>query len=159
MKQLTISSSSFKNNGPIPKKHTGFDIDISPSFHIEGLCQETVSIAIIMDDLDIPIISAYNHWTIWNIPKAEDIPENISYGQVVSELSGAKQGVGYGKNRYRGPKQPPFIKKAHRYCFTVYALDCFLDIKTSSHKSNLLHAMKGHILQCGSITGWYKPER
>jgi phosphatidylethanolamine-binding protein (PEBP) family uncharacterized protein len=71
-------------------------------------------------------------------------------------LGNAIQGVGYGKNRYRGPKQPVFVRNMHRYIFKFYVLDCFLDLDVNSRKADLLKAMKGHIIQQGSITGTYK---
>lgn len=153
---LQIISPSFKNDGAIPKKHTGFGEDVSPAFQLINLKPEAVSIAIIMDDLDIPIIKVLNHWTIWNIPKTESITESIPYGKIVTSMDNAKQGVGYGRNRYRGPKQPAFVRKMHRYIFRFYVLDCFLDLDSSAKKRDLLEAMKGHILQQGSITGNYK---
>ena len=154
--ELQITSPSFENNGAMPKKHTGFGEDISPRFQLSNLLSEAVSIAIVMDDLDIPMISSLNHWVIWNIPKSETIPENIPYGPVVPMLANAKQGVGYGKNRYRGPKQPVFVRSIHRYIFKFYVLDCFLDLDTSAKKAALHNAMNGHIIQQGSITGTYR---
>lgn len=153
---LTIISSAFKNNGTVSKKHTGFGEDISPDFSISNLNEETVSIAIVMDDLDIPMIKAYNHWIIWNIPKTEYIPENIPYGPTVPALSNAVQGTAYGKNRYRGPKQPFFVRGEHRYIFHFFALDCFIDLDCTARKKDLIQAMQGHILQQGSITCRYK---
>ncbi len=153
--KLKISCPSFGKDGQIPKRHTGFAEDISPSFKIDGLTQQIRSLAIIMDDLDIPFIREYNHWLIWNLPAEDIIPENIPYGADCQ--NGATQGVGYGKNRYRGPKQPPFIKKAHRYRFTIYGLDCTLNLDPSSRKTDLTKAMSGHIVKSGEITGWYKP--
>lgn len=153
---LQITSPSFENNGSMPRKHTGFGEDISPAFRLSNLSPEAVSIAIIMDDLDIPLIESLNHWLIWNIPKTDIIPENIPYGQVVASLSNAKQGVGYGRNRYRGPKQPVFVRSMHRYIFRFYVLDCFLDLDSGVRKADLLKAMEGHIIQQASITGTYK---
>ena len=106
-----------------------------------------------MDDMGHPI-PEYNHWVIWNIPVMEIIPKNIPYGRHVAELSGATQGRGYGKNRYRGPK-PPF-NWSHRYQFNVYALDCSLDLPDSSRKGDLLAAMEGHILQEGCLVGRFR---
>lgn len=153
---LQITSPSYENNGPMPRKHTGFGEDISPAFQLSNLSSEAVSVAIIMDDLDVPMIKAFNHWVIWNIPNSETIPENIPYGPVVPVLGNAKQGIGYGKNRYRGPKQPIFVRSMHRYIFRFYVLNCFLDLNNSAKKADLIEAMKGHIIQQGSITGTYK---
>ena len=154
--ELIVKSPSFENNGLIPIKHTGFDLDISPEFQLINLDDKTISVAIIMDDLDIRLFNGYNHWVIWNIPKTKTIPENIEYGPIVSSLGGAIQGIGYGKNRYRGPLQPFFIRSTHRYIFRFYALDCFLDLDSNSRKTDLIKAMSGHILQSGTITGEYK---
>jgi Raf kinase inhibitor-like YbhB/YbcL family protein len=156
VKELKIKSSSFEDNGYMPKKHTGFDIDISPEFLLLNLSDAAVSLTVIMDDLDIPFIKAYNHWLIWNIPKTDRIPENIPYGSPVSSYHNAMQGVAYGTNRYRGPKQPFFVRNTHRYIYRLYALDCFLNLDSSSKKKDLLEALNGHILQQGSITGKYK---
>jgi len=153
---LNVQSPAFEHNGFMPKKHTGFDVDISPAFRIMNLCDNAVSIAVIMDDLDIPFIRAFNHWLIWNIPQTSEIPENIPYGSIVPKLGNAVQGMGYGKNRYRGPKQPVFVRNVHRYVFHFFVLDCFLDLDCTARKKELLKAMKGHILQQGSITGKYK---
>lgn len=137
---LRVQSPAFEDNEFIPKKHTGFDVDISPAFQIKNLCGNAVSIAIIMDDLDIPLIKAFNHWLIWNIPKRSEIPENIPYGATVPELGNAVQGMGYGNNRYRGPKQPVFVRNIHRYVFHFFALDCFLDLDCTAGKKELFRS-------------------
>ena len=152
---LNISCPSFGVDGQIPKKHTGFGEDISPAFSIEGLRSEVKTLAVMMDDLDVPFYGELNHWLIWNLPPEDSIPENIPYGAECP--NGAKQGLAYGKHRYRGPKQPPFIRKAHRYRFCVYGLDCVLELPVTSRKKDLLQAMAGHILQRGEVIGWYQP--
>lgn len=155
-KELQILCHSFENNGIIPKKHTGFGQDISPAFEISNLCEDTVSIAIIMDDLDIPFIGEFTHWVIWNIPRTDKIPESIPQGSQVKELGGAVQGAAYGKNEYKGPKQPFFIRNSHRYIFKFYALDFLLNLESNAGKRELLKEMEGHILQKGEICGKYK---
>ena len=157
MNHFQVTSNAFVNNGAIPKKYTGFGEDISPEFNLKNVCAEAVSIAIIMDDLDVPFVKAFNHWVVWNIPKTDVITENIKYGERTDNPKGAVQGIGWGKNGYRGPKQPPFIHKAHRYVFQFYVLDTMLGIGANSTKKELLKAMDGHILQCAEITGVYKP--
>ena len=109
-----------------------------------------------MDDLDIPFLPAYNHWLIWNIPAMQEIPEKIPHGPEIPGLGNARQGIAYGKNKYRGPKQPVFIRNMHRYVFRIYVLDCFLDLTAASVKKDLTEAMEGHVLQQGSIMGKYK---
>lgn len=156
MEELIITCPSFEDHGLIPKKHTGFGEDASPGFHIGNLSPEAVSIAILMDDLDIPFVPAYNHWAIWNVPRTERIPEGVPYGPSVPSLGGAIQGVAYGRHRYRGPKQPFFIRSAHDYIFRFYALDSFLTLDASAGKRDVERAMRAHIIQRGAITGSYR---
>jgi Raf kinase inhibitor-like YbhB/YbcL family protein len=154
--KLIIKSSAFENNGYIPEKYTGRGEDISPKINIDGIASNAKSIAIIMDDLDNPLIKDFNHWIIWNIPVQEIIPENIQYGEIVETLDGAVQGIAYGKHKYKGPKPPRFFGNAHRYQFSVYVLDCMLELDGNSKKRELVKAMNGHIIQFGSIIGLYK---
>ena len=154
--KLQIKGLSFENGEWMDIKYTGFGEDISPCFKFENLCDEGVSIVIIMDDMDVPFMKEYNHWLIFNIPHTKFIPEAVPCGEVVENLGGAIQGKAYGKNRYRGPKQPVFIKSVHRYIFKFYVLDCFLNLDSSAKKEDVLLAMEGHILQEGSILGKYK---
>lgn len=153
---MIVRSSSFENNGMIPRKHTGFGEDLSPELLISDIPEETVSFAIILDDLDVPWKKNYNHWIVWNIPKTEIIPEGLSMGARIDKPIKACQGIGWGKNRYRGPKPPFFLRKTHRYVFYVYALDNELELSGNSKKAELLDAMHGHILAEAKITGLYK---
>lgn len=154
MQPLAITSPAFRQGGPIPKRHTGFGADVSPALHLSGLCPEAVSLAVILDDLDIPLLPAYPHWLIWNLPPAAEIPEQIPDG--ASVLGGAVQGTAYGRNCYRGPKPPFFILTPHRYIFRVYALDCRLELDATAVRRTLIRAMDGHILQQGSLLGIYR---
>lgn len=129
-RELKAVCRAFENNGNIPREYTGFGRDISPGFELKNLCENAVSVAV--------------------------IPENIPCGAVVKELGNAVQGRGYGKNRYRGPKQPVFVRNTHRYVFRFYALDCQLSLDGTAGKKELLKAMEGHVLQKGELCGKYK---
>ena len=74
---LNISCPSFGVDGQIPTKHTGFGEDISPALSIEGLRSEVKTLAVMMDDLDVPFVGELNHWLVWNLPPQSMIPENI----------------------------------------------------------------------------------
>ena len=164
---MIIRSKSFENDGTIPLKHTGFGEDLSPELTISDAPYDAVSFAVILDDLDVPFTKTFTHWIVWNIPGTKVIPEGLSkgtviipeglpYGAVISEPIDACQGMAWGKHRYRGPKQPVFIRNEHRYVFTVYALDCRLDIPEASGKDDLIDAMRGHILAEANIIGKFK---
>lgn len=153
---MIVSSTAFENNGMIPQKHTGFGDDLSPELIITDVPKDAVSLAIILEDLDVPFRKAFTHWIIWNIPVTDVIPEGLPCGSMICEPISACQGVAWGKHRYRGPKQPFFIRKEHRYVFTVYALDYRLDISEQSRKKDLIDAMQGHIEAEARLIGRYQ---
>ncbi|MDO4354953.1 MAG: YbhB/YbcL family Raf kinase inhibitor-like protein [Clostridia bacterium] len=150
---LRVSSPSFADGGPMPARHTGFGEDVSPALALHDLDARAVTLAIVMDDLDIPFIPAYTHWLIWNLPAWESIPEALPPGAQLPECGGAQQGLGYGRHRYRGPKPPIFEWRRHRYVFHVYALDVRLNLPADARRRDLLRAMQGHILQQAKLTG------
>lgn len=154
MRTLKVTSPAFAAGGSIPPVYTGDGEDISPPLCLSGLCPETVSLAVVLDDLDIPFCRNYAHWLLWNLPPMEEIPAHIPHGSRTKY--GAAQGIAYGKNRYRGPLPPSFLKKPHRYVFRVCALDCRLDLPAEAKRRDLMAAMRGHILQEGSLMGLYR---
>ena len=91
-------------NDWIPDCCAGYGSDKSPELHIEGLPAETVSLAIVMDDLDHPIQPGFNHWVAWNIAPSNIIPGGLPQGAVVNEPIYIEQGIAYGRHCYRGPK-------------------------------------------------------
>ena len=107
-------------------------------------------------DLDIPLLREYPHWLIWNLSPTQEIPAAIPPGESLPELHDAAQGVAYGVHRYRGPKPPLWVRNTHSYRFDVYVLDCRLALDSQARLRDLRRAMKGHILQRGSLIGKYR---
>lgn len=88
MQELTISSPAFAEGGLIPLKHTGYGEDVSPELRLDGLQEDAVSMAVIMNDMDHPV-PAYNHWVIWNLPAMSVIPEHTPHGTQIEVLGKA----------------------------------------------------------------------
>lgn len=146
-KMLKIHCSGIEN-GKFHIDHTGRGADRSPELVLENLSPAAVTLAVTLEDMSHPIKN-FTHWVIWNLPAADRIPGAIPAGKTVP--GGAVQGVAYGLHRYAGPKPPR--QTQHTYRFTVYALDCTLDLSPASRKKVFLRAAEGHILQRGSISG------
>lgn len=138
-------------NGKFHIDHTGRGADRSPELVLENLSPEAVTLAVTLEDLSHPLKN-FTHWVIWNLPAADKIPGAIPAGKTLP--GGGVQGVAYGLHRYAGPKPPK--GKAHTYRFTVYALDCTLDLSSGARKKVFLRAAEGHILQSGSISGAFE---
>ncbi len=154
MSNLVISSSDFENEGWMKDKNAGYGEDVSPELRIDGLPSGAKSLVITLDDLGHPIQPGFNHWIAWNITPVNVVPESIPRGAIIDLPIHVEQGMAYGKHCYRGPK-PPFNWN-HRYVFTVYALDCFLELSENSDKEKVLAAAGGHILAQGELFGRYQ---
>ena len=154
MNKMIISSSLFENNSWIPDKCSGYGEDQSPNLKLEGIPEGTVSLAVILDDLDHPVFREFNHWTAWNIPCVDTIPGALPGGAVSETPFHIEQGIGYGRYVYRGPKPP--LNSRHRYRFRVFALDAGLQLRKGSRKKALVSAMEGHILAVGELIGIYQ---
>ncbi|MCE1247257.1 MAG: YbhB/YbcL family Raf kinase inhibitor-like protein [Firmicutes bacterium] len=151
--EIRLASPAFKEGETIPKKHSGQGADVSPSIVWDKIPPGTKSFALICDDPDAPS-GNWVHWVIFNIdPSTTTIAENVPKNLQV--LNNALQGKNdFGQIGYNGPMPPP--GKAHRYIFTVYALDTMLNLTSACSKAQLEEAMKGHIITQGKLTGLYK---
>ncbi len=145
---LEVECIGIENGGKFPLEHTGRGADFSPEFLLRGLSPQAQTLAITLEDQSHPIKN-FTHWLIWNLPAGDRVPGGIPAGANPPGLEGARQGVAYGFRRYAGPKPPR--GKTHTYRFTVYALDCRLELCVPTKRAFLKQA-EGHILQQGSVT-------
>ena len=150
---LEFECIGIKNGNRFPIENTGRGENLSPEFVIKNLAPNAKTLIITLEDLSHPIKN-FTHWVIWNIPAMNKIPKAIPAGKIVSILDGAVQGVGYGLHRYAGPKPPK--GKSHKYSFTIYSLDDSLDLKASSTKRKVLDKANNHIIQQGTICGYFE---
>lgn len=157
MEPLNITSSAVKEGGWMPVRYSCRGENCSPDFNLNGISSDAKSIAITLDDASHPFFPNYNHWVIWNLQVHPIIPEGIPKGKSVERLGGAVQGIAYGRHRYRGPK-PPF-HSTHVYVFTVYILDCKLNLPASKRKHDFLAVSQGHILQQATLSGKFQSGR
>lgn len=148
---MVISSPVFDNNSSIPSKYTCDGENISPLLQITDVPTKAKSLALIMDDPDVPKSirpdGMWDHWVVFNIPTDT---QQISEGQ---EPNGV-HGVGTGGNKeYYGPCPPD---REHRYFFKLYALDIQLDLSEGATKADVEQAMQGHIISQTQLMGRYQ---
>jgi Raf kinase inhibitor-like YbhB/YbcL family protein len=158
--KITVTSPAFTHGQPLPVDYTADGKNISPPLTWSNLPAATKEIAVIHEDPTAPTPQPFVHWVIYKIPAtAKGLPENISADPAAAmppELTGAVQGVsGFRRPGYRGPA-PPKPGRVHEYHFIVYALDAPLDVQVGLTKTQLLEAMKGHIIGQGEIVGTYE---
>lgn len=151
---FSLGSSAFSANGEIPSTYASDSEgqNVPPPLHWDASPDGTKSFALIMEDLDAPLIGRITHWIVFNIPrevtaiddeklKAPPLAGQVTVGRNI-----------FNRNEYLGPN-PPF--GVHRYRFTIYALDQTLDggEKTTGRRLNKLIA--GKVLAKAELTGTY----
>jgi Raf kinase inhibitor-like YbhB/YbcL family protein len=149
---LTVTSSSFADNGMIPSRFTCDGGDVSPQLSISTPPAGTKSLVWIVDDPDAPV-GNFVHWVAFNLPPGlRDLPEGAS-AQPGSLQGGVQGGNDFDKTGYGGPCPPG--SKPHHYVFRVYALDTSLQLPEGSTKREIVQAVKGHVLDEGKIIRLY----
>lgn len=150
---LKLSSQAFDNGQTIPVQFTCDGEGLSPDLTWSGQPEGTRSLALIVSDPDAPMGTFY-HWVVYNLP-----PTTTSLPQGAGSRSpnlpaGSIQGTnGFGKNQYGGPCPP--AGKAHRYFFTLYALDLAPNLPAGLKAAGLQKTMEGHILAQGQWMGTF----
>ena len=155
---LSLTSTAFKEGGPIPVKYTCDGADGSPPLAWSGVPPGAAALALIADDPDAPA-GTWVHWVLYDLPAATSgLAEHVSKVETLKELGGAGQGrndfhdVGYG-----GPCPP--LGPAHRYFFKLYALAKPLGLKPGASKEDVERAMGGKVLAMAQLIGKYGRQR
>ena len=141
---MEVTFEAFEHEGTIPTRFTCDGENISPELLLRRVPGGVMSLAIVVDDPDAPS-GTFVHWVAYDIPPTDAIPEGAAPGTMGRNSTG---GTGY-----LGPCPPS--GPAHRYFFTVYALDVTLDLPEGADKEALLAAMAGHILDEAVLMGTY----
>jgi len=151
MENFTLESEAFDNGEVIPRKYGYKNGNQSPPLKISGIPENTLSLALIMDDPDAMGVvgKVWVHWVLWNInPSTTELKEN----SIPSDCLEGK--TDFGEIGYGGPAPPD---KEHTYIFKLYALDQKLDADKGSTKKQIEEAMKNHIIAETRLEGRYSP--
>src|SRR5664280_193984 len=150
--KMQITSSAFTEGNMIPAKYTCDGQDISPPLEWKDIPADTKSFSLISDDPDTSM-GTWVHWVAFNIPSGiakldENVKPEKEFKNSMMQGNNDWPKIGYG-----GPCPP---SGTHRYYFKLYALDTILPLKPRASKSQLLNAMRGHVLAEAQLMGKYK---
>jgi len=151
MSSFSLESESFDNGGVIPRKYGYKNGNHTPPLKINGVPENTISLALIMDDPDAMSVvgKVWVHWVLWNIdPSVVELKEN----SIPSNCLEGK--TDFGEIGYGGPAPPD---KEHTYIFKLYALDTKLDADKNSTKKQIEEIMNNHIIAETRLEGRYSP--
>jgi Raf kinase inhibitor-like YbhB/YbcL family protein len=158
--QITVTSTVLKEGQPIPRDYTADGKNVSPPISWSNLPAGTKELALICEDPVAPTPQPFVHWVVYKIPAtAAGLPEGLPIDAATpmpKELTGTMQGIsGFRRPIWRGPA-PPKPGVVHKYHFIVYALDTAMDVQPGLNKTQLLEAMKGHIIGQGQLVATYE---
>lgn len=153
LSKMTITSTEFAQNGPIPARHTGEGADISPPLAWHNPPEGTKSFAVICHDPDAPLIAAngtygFAHWVLYNIPGSVH-----SLEEGTDKFTAGKND--FGKSGYGGP-MPPNGHGPHRYYFMVLALNDAPDLPAGLAITDLLGKIEPHVIGMNRLVGTYE---
>lgn len=155
---MTVTSSSFPHNGPIPVRHTCDGHDTSPELFWTNVPEDARSLVLIVDDPDAPDPDApertWVHWVLYNIPAdAGGLPEGVGS---LDLPPGTQEGLNdWQRTGYGGPC-PPIGN--HRYFHKLYALDTVLPDMEDPTKAALEKAIQGHVIAHAELIGRYQKQ-
>ena len=156
---LQLSSPDFTPGGEMPREATSDGENRSPALHWSGVPAEARSLALIIDDPDAPDPAAprmtWAHWVLYNLPTST---EGLVAGIDPAALPA---GTRTGKNDWRHPgyggPSPPVGR--HRYFHRLFALDVVLPDLGQPGRSQLLEAVRGHVVEEAELVGTYQKNR
>jgi hypothetical protein len=150
---FALRSSDFANGAEIPRSFTCDGEDRSPALEWSEAPVGTKTFALIADDPDAPV-GIWVHWVVYNIPaSAHSLRGGLEKKEQLTD--GTRQGRNdFRKTGYNGPCPPS--GKPHRYFFKLYALSTVLTLPAGTTKSDVEHAMEGHILGRAEWMGRYQ---
>ena len=147
---LRITSPAFQTGGQIPKRCGGDGENKSPALEWSGAPKGTQQFALVCHDPDAPLPQGFTHWVLYGIPATTaNLPEGQGPTAHVSGINDA------GRSGYMGP-YPPSGHGPHHYYFWLYALDGKVSLKPGLTRSQLLEAIKDHVLEQARLVGTYE---
>lgn len=148
---ITVTSSAFADGAAIPVPHAGTGVgeNLSPPLRWSGVPAESEQVALIIDDVDVPLPRPLLH----TVALIEPGITAFGTGELRPGVAGLRFVKAFG-DRYMGPR-PIKGHGPHRYRFQLLALDQRVpdDAVTAGA---VLRAMAGHVLARGVLTGTYE---
>ncbi len=155
---LRVTSTAFEDGFPMPARFTQDGDNRFPPLAWEGLPPQTQSVALLVEDADIPSFRPLVHLIVHSIPA--DVTE-LAEGEIPLRLRGTSpRGYACGRNAVSRPgwlaPSPPPGHGPHRYAFQVFALDAKPRFQHPPGRAMLLRTIRPHLIAQGRLIGAYE---
>lgn len=156
--KLTVTSEQFEDNSTMPFEFGGEGVgkDSSVQLSVSNLPEQTKSLVLIIQDVDVPLPSPIVHLSAYNI---DPLAKNFEVGHFNSgkeknqKVTFGKGGMG--KVGYIGPK--PIVNDGpHRYIHQFFALGEMEPLAPHLEYKQVLEAINKHGLAKGQLTGSFE---
>lgn len=153
---LKLTSPAFQDGAPIPVRYTADGEKLSPPLSWTGVPEAAKGVVLVIEDPDAPAPSPLVHALAWAL-QGED--GELAEGALKSAGSGGEP-ISLGRNSFLSaeflPPDPPPGHGPHRYCFQVFALDAAPELHGTPIRTQIAHAIKGHVIAKGLLIGTYE---
>lgn len=144
---FSLSSTAFKEGGPIPRRFTCDAENVSPDLTWEGAPDGAKSLVLVVID---PDARDFVHWLVYGITASPT--GGLPLGVAASPDAPLQGTNSFGKRGYGGPCPP---SGTHHYRFTLSALDRVPELTGAPRIDAIKAAMAGHVLAEATLTGTY----
>jgi len=143
---ITVTSKSFLDGGPIPRKYTCDGDNVSPPLAWKNVPPNVGALAVVVDDPDASG-GTFTHWVLLDL---DSTTASLEEGRTPTDTRQAKNSAGWAK--YFGPCPP---SGTHHYRFTVYALSEATGIPAGAKLDEALQAIDARTIARGRLTGLF----
>ncbi|MBN2869769.1 MAG: YbhB/YbcL family Raf kinase inhibitor-like protein [Campylobacterales bacterium] len=157
--EFTLRSHDLAGQLTKTQEFSGFGCNgsnISPELHWSDAPKGTKSFAVTVYDPDAPTGSGWWHWVVFNIPSSvTSLPSDFGNTSKKQPLSAVQSITDFGKTGFGGAC-PPVGDRAHRYFFTVHALNVdHLDLDEKATPALVGYMLTMHTIAKSTLVSYY----
>jgi Raf kinase inhibitor-like YbhB/YbcL family protein len=156
---LDVRSPVFDSGEAIPPLYTADGEKLSPPLTWVGVPPQAKSIALVVEDADSTTPDPLVHALAWNLAGRDAVLVEGELSRAGEAESWSPMGLNSFRRGMYAPPDPPPGQGPHRYAFQVFAVDRKLDLAPGAGRTELLQALREHVVAKGCVVGIYERPR
>ncbi len=150
---MVVTSPVFTHRSALPMRATADGEGLSPPLAWTGVPETAMQLVLIVEDADSPTPSPLVHAIAFDLPSDRSM---LDPGELNADADTLAMGKSSSLRPAYMPPDPPTGHGKHRYYFQLFAIDRRLELSRTPGRTELLRAMRGHVLATGCIVGTYE---